>query len=81
MLYNIKVERLNKMINFLRIIKNSLSRKPQVKMLGRWNISDNLYLKVDYANLDSCGDRLCGKPNQLTKIINITSNKNINKKI
>ena len=45
-------------------IKNNLKRKEPVQHLGRWNLanSDQWELKSDYANLDSCGDRLCGKP-------------------
>ena len=29
-------------------------------ILGRWNINDNIDRKVDLANIDHCGDRLCG---------------------
>ncbi len=57
------------MFLYFRILRTSWNRKPQVKMLGRWNREDDIYLKVDYANLDSCGDRLCGLPTQFdTKI-------------
>lgn len=46
------------------MLRTSWKHKPQVKMLGRWNREGDIYLKVDYANLDSCGDRLCGLPTQ-----------------
>lgn len=29
-------------------------------VLGRWNINDNIDRKVDLANIDHCGDRVCG---------------------
>ena len=34
-------------------------------LLGRWNRNDNIDRKVDLANIDNCGDRVCGdlKPN------------------
>ena len=28
--------------------------------LGRWNRCDNVDIKATLANIDSCGDRLCG---------------------
>jgi len=42
-------------------------------LLGRWNRNDNIDRKVDLANIDNCGDRVCGdlKPN-----INIAINNN-----
>ena len=29
-------------------------------ILGRWNLDDNIDRKVDLANIDNCGDRVCG---------------------
>lgn len=29
-------------------------------ILGRWNRNDNIDRKVDLANIDHCGDRVCG---------------------
>ena len=38
-------------------------RKPEpLRPLGRWGLGGDSYLKADYANMDSCGDVLCGKP-------------------
>ena len=34
--------------------------KPQSVQLGRWNRHDNVDIKASLANIDSCGDRLCG---------------------
>ena len=28
--------------------------------LGRWQLNDNINRKVDLANIDNCGDRVCG---------------------
>lgn len=30
--------------------------------LGRWNINDNADIKSALANIDCCGDKLCGDP-------------------
>lgn len=30
--------------------------------LGRWRLNDNIQRKIDLANIDNCGDRLCGIP-------------------
>ena len=29
-------------------------------LLARWNRNDNIDRKVDLANIDNCGDRVCG---------------------
>ena len=57
-----------------QIIKNIF--KPINKLprhLGRWKISNDYNLKIDYANIDSCGDKLCGLPNQF-KVFNHVNN-------
>ena len=28
--------------------------------LGRWKLNDNISKKIDLANIDNCGDRICG---------------------
>ena len=58
--------------NIINIIKNLIFNKPKTvnKHLGRWNNNDsdsNNKLKIDYANLDSCGDKLCGNPDHFKK--------------
>ena len=30
--------------------------------LGRWKLNDNIKRKIDLANIDNCGDHLCGIP-------------------
>lgn len=32
------------------------------QQLGRWRLNDNIQRKIDLANIDNCGDRLCGIP-------------------
>ena len=41
-------------------IKNFNKTEPKIK-LGRWNY-ENSNLKVDYANHDHCGDKICQYP-------------------
>lgn len=36
--------------------------KPVQPSLGRWKLNDNVKRKIDLANIDNCGDRLCGIP-------------------
>lgn len=46
-------------------------------ILGRWNINDNIDRKVDLANIDHCGDRVCGDlTDNIPKKENIDSLKN-----
>ena len=40
---------------FARIVKPMPPPK-----LGRWNTMDNIDIKSALANIDSCGDKLCG---------------------
>lgn len=53
----------------IQIIKNMIKPiKKTPKHLGRWNLNENNILKIDYANIDSCGDYLCGLPSQFKEI-------------
>ena len=49
------------------ILNSQLFKKPMPHHLGRWNLNNKKYLKVDYANMDSCGDTICGKPDHFKK--------------
>jgi hypothetical protein len=63
------LERLQKKNLFLRkMLRDAIQRvirailtvgKPPVQW-GRWNRHDNVDIKATLANIDSCGDRLCG---------------------
>lgn len=67
---------------FSKIIKNIPSVKfvEDPKPVGRWatncNVGSNI--RSALANLDSCGDRLCGDPLEATKAI--THERRISKK-
>lgn len=44
--------------------------KQKTTNLGRWKLKDNSDLKATLANMDSCGDSLCGNPTEYTNTIN-----------
>ena len=50
---------------FERMLSPSLTRP----MLGRWNRLDNVDIKATLANIDSCGDRLCGDVRETRAVI------------
>lgn len=54
---------------FMRNIKNIF--KDNSNKLGRWNLKDNQEIKCTLANMDSCGDSLCGKPENYKEKINL----------
>jgi len=37
--------------------------------IGRWNVKDNSEIKATLANMDCCGDSLCGNPLNYSKNI------------
>ena len=41
--------------------------KEPERPLGRWGRDGDVDLKADYANMDSCGDVMCGKPDYFKK--------------
>ena len=43
-------------------------------LLGRWNLNDNTEIKAQLANMDSCGDSLCGSPPEFKESINTILN-------
>ena len=56
-------------MSFIKIIINIIKPiKKTPRHLGRWNLNENNNLKIDYANIDSCGDYLCGLPSQFKEI-------------
>ena len=57
--------------NFIFKITNVVSRNNKsTTNLGRWNTLDNHQIKCTLANMDSCGDSLCGTPTEYKKHIN-----------
>lgn len=57
-------------INILNILKKNNNYQTK---LGRWNY-ENVNFKIDYANHDHCGDKICKDPKLVKKL-----NNNINK--
>ena len=52
-----------------------LRAEPQRAALGRWNLRDREDIKGSLANMDCCGDKLCGTPANYTNAINKEVNK------
>lgn len=57
--------------NFIRIMINIVTNRPKNKnmMLGRWNLVNNQNITSVLANMDSCGDKLCGNTETMRKAI------------
>ena len=65
--------------NFIQNMR--MLNKTSKNNIGRWNINDNQAIKATLANMDSCGDDLCGKPlNYSINISNILDNEKNSKK-
>lgn len=61
------------------MIRNIINRyKPysNLPVLGRWQINDNINRKIDLANIDNCGDRVCGDLNVNRSIKSIVKDYN-----
>ena len=56
---------------FLSIVRKNINKvfNPNESLLGRWNLNDNREIKGTLANMDSCGDSLCGSPKEYTESI------------
>ena len=65
-------------MNFIRLFNTgrNIIVHPQ---LGRWKLNDNIKRKIDLANIDNCGDNLCGIP--ISKELKYTIENNDKKKI
>lgn len=55
------------MFEFLARVRQVMSLSSP--MLGRWNRHDNIDIKTTLANIDSCGDRLCGDVRETRAVI------------
>ena len=55
----------------IRILKNIVTNRPKKSnmMLGRWNLINNQNITSVLANMDSCGDKLCGNVDMVRKAI------------
>jgi len=56
-------------ISFMRFARRltTLFENKNDKVLGRWNLKDNEEIKGNFANMDCCGDSLCGIPDNYSK--------------
>ena len=61
-------------LSFIRYTK-SFFKYEDKNILGRWSINDNKDIKQTLANMDSCGDSLCGTPSKYSEAINSVLNK------
>jgi hypothetical protein len=54
---------------FMRFTRRfaTLFEDKNAKVLGRWNLKDNEDIKSNFANMDCCGDSLCGIPDNYSK--------------
>ena len=68
---------MNKFISSLFKRINSVSNYYSTQNMGRWGLKDNNEIKMILANMDCCGDNLCSKPENYSKITTILD---INKK-
>ena len=73
--YNIVISNINK---YIYMETRSIITDPK---LGRWRVNDNIKRKIDLANIDNCGDKLCGIPiSKELKILIDNNDKNWYKK-
>ena len=63
------IVKIHKHVTRFFTLKNDMSN------LGRWNLNHNSDIKANLANMDCCGDSLCGNPNTFTNSINDSLNK------
>tara|TARA_B100000902_G_scaffold350664_1_gene360137 strand:+ start:180 stop:371 length:192 start_codon:yes stop_codon:yes gene_type:complete len=57
------------MKKIIEVVKTLIKPSLQNSKLGRWNLQDNIDIKMTLANMDCCGDALCGKPEHFSKTI------------
>jgi hypothetical protein len=53
----------------MNVFKNIFKKKETNILLGRWTRINDLSKSI-YANSDNCGSTICGKPNEVKRIIN-----------
>ena len=56
----------------IKVVKNILYNRPKENtnmMLGRWNLKNNQDIAGVLANMDSCGDKLCGDMGKIRQAI------------
>jgi len=54
------------------MLRRIFGNSNNARMLGRWQISDNRSeIRAAMANIDSCGDSLCGDPKTIKSAIDV----------
>ena len=56
-------------INIIKIVRQfaTIFENQNTRVVGRWNLKDNQDIKGNFANMDCCGDSLCGYPDNYSK--------------
>ena len=57
-------------LKLIRTISSIINKRNTVTTLGRWNLKDREDIKGSLANMDCCGDNLCGSPEEYKEKVN-----------
>lgn len=57
-------------LKLIRTISSMINKRNTVTTLGRWNLKDREDIKGSLANMDCCGDDLCGTPEKYKEKVN-----------
>lgn len=57
-------------LKLIRTISRMINTGSQRAALGRWNLKDREDIKGSLANMDCCGDNLCGSPEKYKEKVN-----------
>ena len=57
-------------LKLIRTISSMINKRNTVTTLGRWNLKDREDIKGSLANMDCCGDNLCGSPEEYKEKVN-----------
>ena len=53
-----------------RFIRRIFTDVPANKPVGRWRLNDgDAFLRANLANMDCCGDNICGDPKKFNQVI------------
>ena len=64
-------------LKLIRTISRMINTDTSRAVLGRWNLNDREDIKGTLANMDCCGDDLCGSPEKYKEKVNEILGKNI----
>ena len=68
-------------IRLLQTLSRLIIPKEHTAPLGRWNLKHSGDIKGSLANMDCCGDSLCGTPERYTEAVSniLDENQNLGK--